>query len=363
MAEYYLHNDTLGLMRVPKSDALTMRRWLPERPVELQAIDTPLNRRWTESTPPFETMANIDYASLLQSLPQTGRIYDGFCYRLIEFDGTTLTFCPGKYFDYLNTCEYLGFELALAITRDLKISGQLGVGNDANLQEIAGELLLDKSLLPQRSAIQPLSFSERSTAFGTATITVIKRSKKPPQFVMNRRSSSLSETPGLLHVIPAGTFQSNFPNDRFHEQEFSFTENILREFIEELIDDRQLRGNTKLFFSRDDMFSETGSAFRRLVCDPGNMDLIYLGTVIDPINLKPEIITVFMIHEAYLQLICGELLNPSWETEGNSIELHDLSESSIQSLLSHELLVPTGRAHLSLVLMHIGFIRERLASI
>lgn len=366
MSQYYLRKYPGVAMTVQGSDVLTHEDYLPAEPQELRYLDQ--NLSWSEEDAELEsTTCHSDFVFILKSLPESGRLYNGFTYRLVETNGAKFKFCPGRYYDYLNSCEYLGFELVTAIAKDPAIKSRLNQGGKNSINEVVDVLLANPSYLPMRNRSELFDFSARSTAFGTATLTIIKRSKRLAQFVMNRRSHKLSETPGLLHVIPAGTFQSNFPDDRFHAQEFSFRENIIREFIEELIDDQQLRGNPHQVFSRDDMFNEIGRAFRKVVYESNNMDLLYLGTVIDPINLKPEILTVLIVHEAYLRLICGEVLTPSWETEGETegegIELHDFSQRTISSLLSNNLLVPTGKAHLSLVLKHWNYLAERLASV
>jgi hypothetical protein len=362
MAQYYLRKFPSIAMTVEDSNVLTRKDYLPVNPCELYYLDR--NLSWIEENHEILSTENsLDFVSILKSLPESGKIYNGFTYRLIETDGTSFKFCPGRYYDYLNSCEYLGFELATTIIKNPTIKSKLDQGGKDSINEVVDILLANPTYLPLRSNSELFDFNARSTAFGTTTFTIVKRSRKPAQFIMNRRSHKLSETPGLLHVIPAGTFQSNFPTDSFHTQEFSFTENIVREFIEELIDDRQLRGNPQLVFTRNDMFSEAGLAFHKIVYESNNMDLLYLGTVIDPINLKPEILTVFIIHEAYLCLICGGILNPSWETESEGIELYELSKQTISSLLSNNLLVPTGKAHLLLVLKHLDYLKDRLVAI
>ncbi|MBF2089820.1 MAG: CHAT domain-containing protein [Synechococcales cyanobacterium K44_A2020_017] len=302
-----------------------------------------------------------DIASILKSNPDS-KLYNGFLYRVLEISSQKFLFSPGRYYDFLNTCEYLSYELASAIADNQFIYDVVAEHREQDFCKVANLLLENENLLPMRSLSHPFDFASRCTAFGTCALVVIKRSRKEPQFILNMRSNKLSETPGLKHIIPAGTFQPNFQDDRFHEQEFSFVENIIREFTEELLDDENLRGDSSSTLRFTDMYGERGKAFRREVVEDRNVELLYLGMVIDPINLKPEILTVLMIHEAYLRGICGKRFQESWETQDSTLDYNKFSKLDLQRALNKPL-VPTGKAHLWLTLKHFDFLYSRLSQL
>ena len=184
--------------------------------------------------------------------------------------------------------------------------------------------------------------------------------------VLNDRSTEMAETPGLVHVIPAGTFQPTMQDRRFLDIEFSFTENLVREFVEELYNDKGISGRPShavLVSDLNDLFGPLGQKFRETVYRFNRYKLMYLGTVIDPVNLKPEALTVFMIHEGYLYGISGKHLELSWETQGGRIRLIEFNEENLTSYINDPNLVPTAKAHLMMVRTHFPNLLEELQSI
>ena len=181
--------------------------------------------------------------------------------------------------------------------------------------------------------------------------------------MLNRRSPALSETPGLMHVIPAGTFQPCQPDDHLHRQEFSFVENVIREFCEEVLGEECLSGDHALLAdSVAGMYSAGSRDVRNRLVEDDVGELLFLGTVIDPLNLKPEILTVLMLHSAY---VAGKVRG-SWETDsatGAGMSYHRFNRAEIERVIREEPFVPTGKALLRCVLKHFDFLVERLGKL
>ena len=223
----------------------------------------------------------------------------------------------------------------------------------------------NRCTLPLRTSTLPTGYSSRCTAFGTCALVVLKVSNQPPQMILNVRSATLAETAGLDHVIPAGTFQP-MQDDRFLDREFSLTENLVREFAEELFNDAGISGHEAkrlVLASLDDLYGPVGKEFRAKIIHQNRYKLLYLGTVIDPVNLKPEALTVFLLHQGYLMSVSGLDLEPSPETDESGIQPHEFSEERLDSLISSSNMVPTGKAHLMLVKKHFSYLMSELASI
>lgn len=357
------YKERLGEAFVPLGEGISVlsnAQFLPSQPIDVSVLDRALI--WKETTPPIKKpIRGSDIASIL--LNQSSRLYNGFLYRILDTDGKKFHFCPGNYFDFLNSCECLSYELANAIVTHKFAREIIRNADQQNYHKVVSLLLEHDDLVPIRACSDPFDFHSRFTAFGTCALVVIKRSKKASLFLLNTRSHQLSETPGLQHIIPAGTFQPDFSDNRFHQIEFSFTENIFREFTEELLSDENLRSDPLPVFDFQDIYSKQGKQLRKDVIDSKNFDLLYLGLVVDPINLKPEILTVLILHEAYLKHISGPNLETSWETEGGALDFHEFTEAEIKKLLVHSLFVPTGKAHLWLVLKHFDYLSSRLSSL
>ncbi|MDJ0676637.1 MAG: serine protease [Calothrix sp. MO_167.B42] len=380
-----LHNNPF-----PESISVLVKPdFLPDEPLEVSELDSHLV--WHENEPSVtESMPqpDIDLASIIKKEKEKKlseedieiKFYDGYLYRILKTDEKKFHFCPGRYFNFINTCEYLNYELAKAIAIYLITNGYhylerlnqdekyvkriVGFLKENKLQ-VAHFLRENKQLIPIIACSDPWDFSSRCTAFGTCTIVVIKRTNKVPKFILNKRSLELSETPGLKHVIPAGTFQPNSNNDGFHKEEFSFVANIFREFIEELVEEYELRGNARPVFDHDSMYedNEKGKKLRKSIIKQDNYKLLYLGMVIDPINLKPEILTVLMLHEGYVELVCQESFQQSWESD--NIVFNDFTKERLAKILNNpeESFVPTGRAHIWLALKHFDYLSSKLNNV
>lgn len=355
MALLYRRDDPENFCLPETIPVLCHPSFLPDRPLDVAKFEAKESLIW--EPPPRDPPASSAFVPILQGADPNGHLYDGFLYRLVAMDdGPRFHFCPGSYYSFVETCEVLSYELALAMVDHPEIREIIEVRSHHRYPD-ALALLEKKKAIPLRRRAGPLDFSARHTAFGTATLVIHKRSKKPPLFIMNVRSTELSETPGLKHVIPAGTFQPNVLGDQDHDIEFSFKENIIREFAEELLGDPGLRSEGGFPLDVNEMYGERARRFRSLVRDRDVVDLLYLGTVVDPLNLKPEIITILMVHDAFLQ---DYRLNPSWESVSNSLQSLDFTREGVENQLANEELVPTGKAHLQLVLRYFDDVMERL---
>lgn len=336
---------------------LANKNYIPDKPIKLKEIEQGLI--WEEKIPDIKKNNKISLVEVLKKSSPNKTLYNGYIYKLIETDGKVFKFTKGKYFDFLNTCEYLSYELASFFVKNSFYKNLLLKDNESGYKQITDFLINNPDSIPQISITQPFNFLSRHSAFGTCSIVILKRTNKESVFILNVRSSQLTETPNLVHVIPAGTFQPNTQNNSFHKKEFLFSENIFREFIEELVEDIHIRQNPKFVTVYEDMYGKgKGKKFRDRIIRPENFELLYLGTVIDPLNLKPEILTVLLLHEGHI----GELLstNPSWETEGTSLRQIEFKKEKLKEIIEKENLVPTGKAHLTLALHHFDLIKERL---
>lgn len=355
------YDDPAFLVVPDGMPVLSQKKFLPDVPLLLPKIEEKLVWRKSMDAVPQQYPQGPMVATLRAQLPSP-QIHDGILYRFLgSDDGKEFHFCRGSYFDFLNSCEYLSLELASAI-HDNRFAYEILQQEDSdNYRQVVSFLLAHPNLIPLRLATDPFTFESRCTAFGTCALVIVKRTNKPARMILNMRSSALTETPDLLHVIPAGTFQPNMFDDRFHEIEFSFTENLVREFAEELLDAEDLRRPKVEPLDPEEMYSRRGKTFRQHVVRNGNYSIFYLGTVVDPVNLKPEILTVFMVHEGFLFNVDKRELVKSWES--GRLSLHEFTEGELDYLIGKSNFVPTGKAHLMLVRKHFRFLSDALSQI
>jgi hypothetical protein len=203
--------------------------------------------------------------SLLQGRRAGPGLFNGLLFRFLGLDAKRrFKFSLGYYFDFLNTCEVLGHELARVVVGNPQLRNAIEKGYALKDSDVL-PLLKAPNQLPLRSRTKPTDFESRCTAFGSCALVVLKRTNQCPQMILNVRSGDLAETAGLLHVIPAGTFQPTLQDNRFGNDEFSLTENLVREFAEELFDDAGISGREtrKGFFAAlDDLYGPRGKDFR-----------------------------------------------------------------------------------------------------
>ncbi len=365
MAKYYETDlDKNDRQIIPENTSvLSKSHFLVDKPFKLKEKKDWL--KWNPVKAPikkFEPLPEIK--DILQTEKQKESSYNGFLYRFLGGNDQTLEFCPGSYFKFLDSCEYLSYELANALLNHTTYLRMVVEGNADDLEKVASFLKENEEIIPIRAKTDPFDFASRCTAFGTCTLVLIKRTGKSDQFILNERSDILDETPGLQHVIPAGTFQQIQMDKVFKEKEFSFSENIFREFIEELLEDKNLRGNgPPAISSHEDSYEEKGRRFRKIIVKENKYELFYLGLVIDPINLKPEILTVMIIHEGFLRSVSDKFIESPLETKRGTLTWFDFNESTLNELINNISLVPTGKAHLIQVLKHFNFLHSELKNI
>jgi len=188
-----------------------------------------------------------------------------------------ITVALGSYFDFYNTCEYLGFEMAYA-------------------RRILGKKEQNKRTLPVRYRnIDIFDTSNRFPGIGIDVITILhnviddtqagEQETKRSYFLLHKRGNKVAEGMGNYHVIPAGSYQ---PLREYIEREDTDSDNIaetmkntvLREFGEELLDYEEfLDLNTSDLLQRLDQILEP----------------VYLGIGFEPLNTKTEVLAALII--------------------------------------------------------------------
>jgi hypothetical protein len=111
---------------------------------------------------------------------------------------------------------------------------------------------------------------------------------------MHRRGLDAGLSMGVFHVAPAGEFQPQIDDPTIWGKDLSIFNNIVREYAEEFlgIAEASGRGGAIIDFERDEPYRKFIKAFRS-----GDIRVFYLGTGIDPVSWKPEILTACVFEE------------------------------------------------------------------
>ncbi len=82
--------------------------------------------------------------------------------------------------------------------------------------------------------------------------------------------------------------------------------------------------------------------------------------VVDPLNLKHEVLTVLVLHQAYLEQISASLAG-SWETDG-SIVVKPFERGVLEQYAESRGMVPNGKALLKLAAHHFDRLEEHVGA-
>lgn len=183
----------------------------------------------------------------------------------------TVTLERGQYFDYLDTSEVLAFEAILG----------------------------DKGLGLRRGIADPFDLTNRVASLGILTLTVCT-SAAGATFLMHKRSGQYVVGDALYHVVPAGEFAPSDLSLAAIDADFDLWRNITREFAEELLGlpDAQGQGGRRLDY-------ENATPYRELNAAKADSDLRVrtFGIGLDPLTLKPELLTVVVIASSTFEQI------------------------------------------------------------
>ncbi len=256
--------------------------WILDRPVPLEALtiqwQSPSENAHVQSSgslsrsavPTF--LSGVPYSGAILTLPGT-RLFNGLIYRPVEVgaagDGLRMTFTEGRYFDYLDSSEVLGYEVG-----ERRLASKSGVLHGSH----------------RRRVKDPFDLRSRTASLGVNTLTVRREPDGTAGFYMHRRGGGgvVNET-GLVHVVPAGEFTPSDISLHAVTADFDIWKNIVREYVEEFLGIEDADGTTGRTIDFDDDQPYAGiTAARR----NGAVGVFVLGVGLDALCWKPELLTV-----------------------------------------------------------------------
>ena len=214
-------------------------------------------------------------------------LFNGKLYALEDFTGDinkgnlAVTVKNGGYFDLLDTCEYLVYEMSYA-RKILRKRPPYHIQKPAAL-----------SVLPGRSRqADVFDLSNRFAGIGVNNATILYNVEMPEDardsdspmvkkhiLLLHHRSGQVAEGIGSVHVVPAGSYQPVGVDIR-SDFNVQMANTVYREFGEELL-------NIDEFFhlSDEEVLEEQ---YRR-------WKVILLGMGFEPLNTKVEVLTAMKI--------------------------------------------------------------------
>ena len=301
-------------LRVANLPVLAGPGWLPRGPIPLdtvllcpappapliQARDgaflhlTSRTRAWWPESPDGEAVST--YAEAIAGLDAPITFEDRMSYRLVGVDAHreqyTLWFELCCYFDYLNTCEPLAYELADQLCRRRRLIGE-------------GQRGL-RSLGYRRSLVDPFDLTNRCVIPGINTLSIRVDSGQPTFFMHKRNPKGVAISAESFHVIPAGEFQP--ASYMGVERDLRLWHNIMRESNEELLLAEDEFGTDPMY----DLMAPYALMNRAL--RDRHVTAHFLGVVLDALTLKAEVLTACVYAADAFDALFGDI--PSANREG-----------------------------------------------
>lgn len=294
---------------------ITANGWIPEAPILMTGKEG--------SEPPFrleiggthDEVAFPKVPGLEEPLNEARRVFNlqskmhnGKTYRPLDIhvgpDGLRLTCGQGHYFDYHDTCEILGIELAAW----MRANPGRSPGNDG-------------TDLPLRHRVDDIfNLRNRCAVLGVSTLLIAVDHRRKGRFFFHKRDRKVvAVNPGAISVVPSGTFQPFVSNFVSYPEDFSITATVLREFAEELLGAAE--------FNEAGMHAgplENKAPLLRHFTKQlknGTAEIHFLGVGIDPVTTVPEVMTVMTFREDLLEKKVMKEFKDNFEGRHGTAEL------------------------------------------
>ncbi len=281
-------------IRIEGTTCITVPGWMPEQPVDLNAIEL----SWVgESAPPPQITGTAPEATRYRGQGQDGQPYNRYSqairalakpslfenrgsYRLLGLSwdpsGGHMRFGYTTYFDMIDTCEVMAHEIAAAW---------------ASRKDLDEKVTLDA--LPFRQHVGDLFDFQRRTILPSVNTLTIRRAPEGDSFFLHRRGSAhVAVAGGTSHVIPAGVFQPSGIAPWNMAGDFDIWRSILREYSEEMLGNPEHDGSSgaPIDYYAEEPFRTLNEGRRA-----GKVRPWCLGVGIDPLVPAGEILTVTVI--------------------------------------------------------------------
>lgn len=278
----------------PVFPLITQPGWLLEEPVLLTETDPVAKlQRHIDDAKGFELAGwKAPYWMIkkaLMGIKSGARLTNGPTFRVSEIsaDGRkiNLKYSCGWYFNYIDTCEALGAELAdFAIHNAGKVPGP----DDLPLR---GE--------PERV----FDFRNRSAFPGVNCLLILKnyfegtnsdeRKRMRDEFLMHFRPGTTLEAQNTWHVVPAGGHQP-LTDSFVSDEDQSLWRSAVREFVEEVFNKEEAakyRKSGVSFLDHPEVKPIVDKVFRK----DGVAKIYLMGMGLDPVTTKLEILVAIVV--------------------------------------------------------------------
>ncbi|ROP41320.1 hypothetical protein [Saccharothrix texasensis] len=271
---------------------LTKAEWIFPTPIPLSEVGVGFEPGHPRSGPsPTALIEGIDlsgavtYSDAIVRIAGMDHFTNGLIYRPVGVDveegSLFLRFREARYFDYLDTSEVLAY-------KDVEAGGVSRYRNE----------LAD-----------PFDLLNRVASLGVLTLTVVK-DDRGVRFLMHKRSARVVLAADFFHVVPAGEFTPSDVSLTAVRDDLDLWRNICREYAEELLGvaDAQGDGGHRIDYADAEPYRSLHRAR-----ESGRLSVHVLGLGLDPLSLKPELLTVAVFDGETFRGIFGDRMVGNYE--------------------------------------------------
>lgn len=243
--------------------------------------DPPITPREYEGDPTYRKIITT-----LGILPEPEKNRPTYAMRnLSHGDDIHLNCYLGSYFDTLDTCDSLEWEILLAAD-----SHGIFERSEDNFREF-DDLLRLRNVLHRYVKDPVVSGAGRCAGIAISTLLAYRDGNVYRMLLRPRAATrSVAMHKSLLHVIPSCMFQIVSGD---HEREFSVGHNFRREYLEELFDIPEELHQV----SAERVEEHPNVLFLKELLASGRAEFVFTGVAVSLLNLRPEICTLLVIHD------------------------------------------------------------------
>jgi len=337
----------------PKIPLLIKKEWILPSPIEIDKIQLIMDEEKSEgviskTVPPL----NMSYAEAVKEFFPKTKLDDDPTYTLLKVesikDNYRIICGLSSYHKYFNTCELLGYEFARNFTKKVK---------EEELENFTKKEI-HKIKFKFRDEIDVFDFSNRSTCIGINTMLIGISEREESVFFLHERGKKkddenkerIAEAVGTQHVVPAGTFQQWKRGDTYTKRDFDMYHNIMKEFGEELLGQKEFQKMSRGLNSIFDF--DIIKKYDRLIKEKLGK-IYYLGMGLDCFTTKPEFLTVMIYKkDAVDDLIGGFNFHSNFEGEHYDTSF---TYENVKKWSEDPTMLPAGAACLKIVADNFSF--------
>lgn len=339
-----------GALKVADSPLLSRQKWLPAKPLRLDALDLQL----APDSPPAELTGTDPAAASVRPTRSDGFRYPTYSaamadlaaptvfenrstYRLLDVDLSgargRMVFSRGTYFDGIDLGEAAAHEYAAC---------QLD-GHDSPLRAAIGDPC-DPARRPMNLAISALTIRHDRSS-GEAT------------FLLHWRDpAKVGHAGGLYMVVPVGIFQASDDHAGSERNDFSLWHCLVREYAEELLGEPEDHdgGEGPIDYNKWPFAARMDEAL-----SSGLIRAQVLGMGVDPLTFATDLLTVVVFDAPLFDELFADLVETN--AEGHFVspirdEGFPFTENQIQQVIQDERVQAAGTADLALALRARAFL-------